>query len=114
MAIELSPACDNQTRRYQAGQCIIAKGNPGASLFFPQSGMVSVKLPSGGRLATLTQGIEFGEMALIEGPRHADVWADTAVLCLKLPLDEFDRFRSRHRSAGERIARNLPPFWRGG
>ena len=59
------------------------------------------------RLATLTQGMEFGEMALIEGPRHADVWADTAVLCLELPLDEFTRFRERHPAIGERIARNL-------
>jgi glutaminase len=94
-------------RRYQSGQRIIAKGDPASSLFFLQSGMVSVKLPSGVRLATLTQGMEFGEMALIEGPRHADVWADTAVLCLELPLEEFSRFRERNPAIGERIARNL-------
>ena len=94
-------------RRYQSGQRILAQGEPASSLFFLQSGMVSVKLPSGVRLATLTQGMEFGEMALIEGPRHADVWADTTVLCLELPLDEFARFRDRHPAIGERIARNL-------
>jgi glutaminase len=94
-------------RRYQSGQRILAQGEPASSLFFLQSGMVSVKLPSGVRLATLTQGMEFGEMALIEGPRHADVWADTTVLCLELPLDEFARFRERHPAIGERIARNL-------
>ena len=39
--------------------------------------MVSVKLPSGVRLASLGPGMEFGEMALIEQYRSADVWADT-------------------------------------
>ena len=64
-------------RTFQAGQRIVTTGEPASSVFFLQSGMVSVKLPSGVRLATLTQGMEFGEMAMIEGPRHADVWADT-------------------------------------
>jgi glutaminase len=94
-------------KRFQAGQRIIATGDPANSLFFLLSGMVSVKLPNGVRLATLTQGMEFGEMALIEGPRHADVWADTAVNLLELPLDEFTRFRERYPASGERISRNL-------
>ena len=47
------------------------------------------------------------EMALIEGPRHADVWADTAVSCLELPLEDLARFRATHPAAGERIARDL-------
>jgi glutaminase len=94
-------------RRFQSGQRIITCGDPATSLFFLQAGMVSVKLPSGVRLATLTQGMVFGEMALIEGPRHADIWADTAVTCLELPLEEFRRFRDRSPALGERIARNL-------
>jgi glutaminase len=94
-------------RRFQAGQKIIASGEPASSLYFLLSGMVSVKLPSGVRLATLVQGTQFGEMALIEGRRHADVWADTAVLVRELPLDAFDRFRERHPASGERFARNL-------
>src|ERR1700694_2734008 len=36
-------------RRYAAGQRIIAAEEPASSLFFLQSGMVSVKLPSGVR-----------------------------------------------------------------
>ena len=59
------------------------------------------------RLATLTHGMVFGEMALIEGPRHADVWADTAITCLELPLDEFRKFRDKSPAIGEQIARNL-------
>ena len=55
-------------------------------LFFLQSGMVSVKLPSGVRLATFGPGDGFGEMAMIESRRSADVFADVAVVCLELPL----------------------------
>ena len=52
--------------------------------------------------------MQFGEMALIEGRRrHADVWADTAVVCLELPIDEFERFCERHPVSGERFSRNL-------
>ena len=53
-------------RRYEAGQRIVCAGEPANSLFFLQSGMVSVKLPSGVRLASLGPGMEFGEMAIIE------------------------------------------------
>ena len=49
--------------------------------------MVSVKLRSGVRLASLAPGMVFGEMALIERERSADVWADTPVQCLELPLE---------------------------
>jgi glutaminase len=69
--------------------------------------MVSVKLPSGVRLASLDQGMEFGEMALLEDRRSADVWADTAVQCLELPIEEFNNFRVENPHAAERIARNL-------
>jgi glutaminase len=66
-------------RTYKAGQRIIAAGEPASSLFFLQSGMVSVKLPSGVRLASLDEGMEFGEMTLLGESRTADVWADTRV-----------------------------------
>ena len=94
-------------RTYRAGQRIIAAGEAAASPFFPQSGMVSVKLPSGVRLASLDGGMEFGEMTLLDEPRTADVWADTNVACLELPIEEFNRFRREHPQIAERIARNL-------
>jgi glutaminase len=52
--------------------------------------------------------MEFGELALLE-ERHrtADVWADTDVRCLELPIESFNRFRREHPHVGERIARNL-------
>jgi len=106
---ELTSLARLGTRRcYRAGQRIIAAGEPASSLFFLESGMVSVKLASGVRLATLEQGMEFGELALLE-ERHrtADVWADTDVRCLELPIESFNRFRREHPQVGERIARNL-------
>jgi glutaminase len=94
-------------RSFPAGQRIISAGEPASSLFFLQSGMVSVKLPSGVRLASLDEGMEFGEMTLLDEPRTADVWADTHVTCLELPVAEFNRFRLEHPRIAERIARNL-------
>jgi glutaminase len=106
---ELASLAKLGTRRYyRAGQRIIAADEPASSLFFLQSGMVSVKLGSGVRLATLEPGMEFGEMALLdERHRTADVWADTDVCCLELPVEDFNKFRREHPHVGERIARNL-------
>jgi glutaminase len=95
------------TRVYQVGQRIIAAGQSASSLFFLQSGTVSVKLPSGARLASLDEGMVFGEMTLLNEPRSADVWADTNVVCLELPIVEFDQFRELRPRIAEHIARNL-------
>ncbi|MGY3493527.1 glutaminase [Bradyrhizobium sp. USDA 4502] len=94
-------------RRYDAGQRIVVAGEPANSLFFLQSGMVSVKLPSGVRLASLGPGMEFGEMAIIERHRSADVWADTPVKCLELPIDSFADYRQLHPQISMKIMRNL-------
>ncbi|MEH2469127.1 glutaminase [Nitrobacteraceae bacterium AZCC 2161] len=94
-------------RLYQAGQQIVRTGEVADSLFFLQSGMVSVKLPSGVRLASLGPGMEFGEMAIIEPVRSADVWADTAVQCLELPLAAFADYRTMRPRIGLQVMRNL-------
>ena len=65
-------------RTYQTGEKIITAGDPATSLFFLRSGAVHVTLPDGVRLATLTAGMAFGEMALLEPIRSADVFADMA------------------------------------
>jgi glutaminase len=85
----------------------VGADEPALSLFFLQSGMVSVKLPNGVRLATLVAGMVFGEMALLEDRRSADVWADTLVECLELPLDAYAGFREKYPQVGEHIVRNL-------
>jgi glutaminase len=94
-------------RHYRAGEKIVAAGDPAISFFFLRSGAVHVTLPDGVRLATLTAGMAFGEMALLEPERSADVLADGAVTAVEVPLKDFERFRTQHPHAGERIMRNL-------
>jgi glutaminase len=100
-------AAIGRRRTYAADERIIAVGDAASTLYFLSRGTVNVKLNSGARLATLTAGMVFGEMALLETRRSADVWADSQVTCLEVPLAEFDRFRERHPRIGERIMRNL-------
>src|SRR6202166_3336270 len=94
-------------RSYRSGERIVAAGDPSTSLFFLVSGVVHVTLPDGVRLATLTAGMAFGEMALLESQRTADVLADVSATALEIPLADFERFREAHAKNGERIMRNL-------
>jgi glutaminase len=94
-------------RHYKAGEKIVSAGAPATSIFFLRSGAVHVTLPDGVRLATLTAGMAFGEMALIEPTRSADVLADASATALEIAIADFERFRDRHPKAGERIMRNL-------
>jgi len=94
-------------RSYRPGEKIVAAGEPATSLFFLKTGVVHVTLPDGIRLATLTAGMAFGEMALLETHRSADVLADVSATALEVPLREFERFRQAHSRIGERIMRNL-------
>ncbi len=60
------------------------------------------------RLATLMAGTAFGEMALLETHRSADVLADQSATALEIPAcRDFERFREKHPRIGERIMRNL-------
>lgn len=94
-------------RHYTAGEKIISAGDAATSLFFLRSGAVHVTLPDGVRLATLTAGMPFGEMALLESHRSANVTADMAATAWEMPLRDFERFRKQHPRAGEAIMRNL-------
>jgi glutaminase len=94
-------------KTYQPGEKIVRSGEPATSLFFLRSGVVHVTLPDGVRLATLTAGMAFGEMALLEPHRSADVAADMAASAWEIPLSDVENFRAHHPHAGERIMRNL-------
>jgi glutaminase len=94
-------------RHYTAGEKVVTAGDAASSLFFLRSGAVHITLPDGVRLATLTAGMAFGEMALLESHRSADVTADMAATAYEIPLREFERFRKQHPRAGEAIMRNL-------
>jgi glutaminase len=94
-------------RVYQQSERIISAGDPATSLFFLRSGVVHVTLPDGVRLATLTAGHAFGEMALLEPQRSADVFADFSATAFEIALADFERFRAAHPKGGETIMRNL-------
>jgi glutaminase len=96
-----------ESRSYHPGERIIGRTDDADSVFFLQRGMVSVKLSDGVRLATLVPGTAFGELALLGGPRSADVFADNSVLCQRIEIDRFNDFRARRPADAERIMRNL-------
>ena len=95
------------SRNYAAGARVISTGDTTASLFFLTRGTVKVQLRGGARLATLTAGMVFGEMALLDVRRSADVVAESAVSCVEIPIEAFNRFREAHPRIGERVMRNL-------
>ena len=94
-------------KTYAAGEKIVSAGEPASSLYFLKRGVVHVMLPGGVRLATITAGMAFGEMALLESHRSADVFADASVTALEVPLAAFERFRKEHPATSEQIMRNL-------
>ncbi len=92
---------------FPTGAQILKAGDAAKSVLFLKSGMVSVKLPNGTRLATLSAGMSVGEMAFLDQPRSADVWADSAVSCYELPVDAWRKFRDEHPAVAEKIARSF-------
>lgn len=105
---ELATLADlGHARVFKAGERIIRAGEIADSLFFLQRGVVSIKLPSGARLASLLPGMVFGEMALLENLRSADVFADTPSECLQVPLKAYRQFSDAYPRSGERVMANL-------
>ncbi|MBX9710539.1 MAG: glutaminase A [Xanthobacteraceae bacterium] len=94
-------------KTFESGERVITANEPASSLYFLLRGMVSVKLPTGVRLATLTSGMVFGEMALIEERRTADIVADTKIICHVIPLAAFHAFCNKNPKVSEKIMRNL-------
>ena len=93
-------------RTYKSGEQIICSGEAAESLYFLQAGKVSVKFSNGVRLLELSAGMSFGERALLESVRSADVWADTDVKCLELPLGAYSSLRKIYPEIGEKMMRN--------
>ncbi|MFO1325568.1 MAG: glutaminase A [Burkholderiales bacterium] len=86
-----------QSVDYAAGAVIVAAGQQHDDrVFFIREGEVSVVLDlsdgSHQRIATLTSGMSFGEMAMLgQAARSASVYADTAVTCWTLRADTLDQ-----------------------
>jgi glutaminase len=82
--------------RFAKGALIVRRGDPADRFFLLSRGRVSVTvdLPGEGqrRLATLSPGMPFGELAVVaRTERTADVRADTPVECFALSIDRFER-----------------------
>lgn len=82
-------------RHYDPGELIVRKGEPADEIYLLMSGEVSVRvdLPNGQikRLSTLSPGMAFGEIAVINrSVRSADVHADKHVECYLLSTAAFE------------------------
>jgi glutaminase len=83
-------------RAFEAGTLVARKGERAGEVFLVTQGELSVMLdlPNGTRrrLATVSAGMVFGELAALDrGPRAADVRADTAVECYELAPGGLER-----------------------
>jgi CRP-like cAMP-binding protein len=83
-------------RSFPAGAVIIEQGKPGVGMFVIGDGTVTVSV-DGQAIRTHGAGDYFGEVALIDdGPRTAEVKADTDVECFVLPAWQFRAIVSEH------------------
>jgi len=101
-----------EARSFPAGVPVLRQGEAPDGLYFLLRGEVSVLIdvpPSRRkRLATLSAGMAFGELALLDrSPRSADVHADTAIECAFLPLARFDRMGATHPKITVKLVTNL-------
>ena len=83
-------------RSFPAGTVIIEKGKPGVGFFVIASGTATVTA-GGNQVRSLTVGDHFGEVALIDdGPRMAEVRAQTDLECYALAAWQFRPFVQDH------------------
>ena len=97
---------------YRQGEIIINQGEPASQLYLLAQGQVSIKitLPDGKvkRLATLSPGLVFGEMAWIErSERSAAVSVDVEAFCYKLDIADFDAMMVDHSAIKVKVLENL-------
>ncbi len=83
-------------RTIPAGTVILEHGKPGVGFFVIGAGSASVSV-RGKTIQTLGPGDHFGEVALIDdGPRMAEVKAETDMECCVLPAWQFRAFVNEH------------------
>ena len=85
-------------KKYTKGKTIIRKGSASQSLFFLESGQVSIQDTADDReftLAIINAGNSFGEMALLDKqPRSANVKALTDITCFIMSFDILDNIEN--------------------
>ena len=99
-------------RTFAPGETLIRLGDQAREMFFLARGNVSVFVPQSEgarrRLATFSAGMNFGEMALIDGaPRSAMIVADSAGECDGLSVEDFDRLAGTHPVIKIKLLKNL-------
>ena len=83
-----------QRRTYAAGDTIMRAGDPADELFLLLAGEVSIRLAHGVRLATLTPGMAFGELAVLDrAARPVTAIADARVELAVLDSEDFHALR---------------------
>jgi len=94
-------------RSFPAGAVIMEQGKPGVGLFVIGSGTVTVSV-NGKAVRTCEAGDHVGEVALIDdGPRTAEITADTDVDCYVLPAWQFRSIVSEHPDVAWALLRSL-------
>jgi CRP-like cAMP-binding protein len=94
-------------RSFPAGAVICEKGKPGLGFFIIENGTASVSVDDK-TVATLGPGDHFGEIALIdEGPRMAEVKADTDIRCYALTAWQFRPFVKDHPDVAWQLLQSL-------
>ena len=100
-----------KSRPFAAGETIFAAGDPADALFLLVEGEVTIELELEAgrrRLATLTPGLAFGEVALADIPaRPAGVHAESDGECLVLTVADFDRLGAQDPALQAALMRNL-------
>lgn len=97
---------------FAPAELIIRAGDDADNLFFLTKGEVNVTvtLPSGyhKRLATLSPGMAFGEIALINrSTRTANVSSIHEVVCYALSVADYDRLEQNRPNVKVRLLENL-------
>ncbi len=100
-----------QERRYAAGETVYNEGDPGDTMFIIKEGEVEVLREVGGgntRLATLSRGAIFGEMAVLrDRPRSTTTRALGPVRLVVLPKDAFLNAFNRENPLALKLLRTL-------
>jgi glutaminase len=96
----------------EPGALVVRAGDSAGELFLVLAGSLSVYAPGlggrGRRLATLSAGMTFGEVAFVErGTRSADVFADSGVEYLRLPYALLDQLATDDPVLQGKLLRNV-------
>jgi len=100
------------SRPFGAGETIFTAGDPAAEVYMLLAGEVTLEIDLGDgkrrRLATLTPGLAFGEVALVDVPaRPVSVRGEREGECLVLTVVAFDRLGETDPALQAALMRNL-------